>query len=89
MKILHRPSTMRAYKQWTGMVVAALLALSVVALDEVLPETFAAEPWPGAGLAFDDVELLGLVEVLPPDFEVAEPAVPPDGFPPPEDEDAG
>ena len=28
MKILHRPSTMRAYKQWTGMVVAALLALN-------------------------------------------------------------
>src|SRR3977135_35890 len=27
MKILHRPSTMRAYKQWTGMVVAAVLAL--------------------------------------------------------------
>ena len=28
MKILHRPSTVRAYKQWTGMAMAALLALN-------------------------------------------------------------
>src|SRR5260370_41193298 len=28
MKIHHRPSTLRAYKQWTGMAMAALLALN-------------------------------------------------------------
>src|SRR5260370_25174770 len=28
MKILHRPSTLRAYKQWTGMAMAALLAMN-------------------------------------------------------------
>src|SRR5713226_7298634 len=28
MKILHRPSTVRAYKQWTGMAMAALLAMN-------------------------------------------------------------
>jgi hypothetical protein len=28
MKILHRPNTMRAYKQWTGIVVASLLAMN-------------------------------------------------------------
>src|SRR5260370_24318869 len=30
MKILHRPSTLRAYKQWAGMAMAALLALNAI-----------------------------------------------------------
>src|SRR5258708_40082221 len=31
MRIHHRPSTVRAYKQWTGMAMAALLALNATA----------------------------------------------------------
>src|SRR5260370_10296570 len=63
MKIHHRPSTLRAYKPWTGMAMAALLALDATP-GRVTYERSKPEPEAAMGAAHAAAKGDGLLEAL-------------------------